>query len=104
MTPHFTATVANGSAPGTDYTKDFAIRVYAPKLTGTVSITGTAAVGQTLTADMESAMTGVVEEMSGETLWAKSVTGGGATSLFTGVSADSSGNVYAVGRQGGTGT
>ena len=45
------ATIANGASATTNFTQDFAVTVTLPALTGTVSITGTAQVGQMLTAD-----------------------------------------------------
>ncbi|MDR0909242.1 MAG: fibronectin type III domain-containing protein [Spirochaetaceae bacterium] len=45
------ATITNGLAAGTDYTKDFTISITLPPLTGTVAINGNAIVGQTLTAN-----------------------------------------------------
>jgi endo-1,4-beta-xylanase len=44
------ATIASGLSTSSDYTQDFNITVTLPTLSGSVSITGTAQVGQTLTA------------------------------------------------------
>ncbi|GHV96226.1 hypothetical protein AGMMS50293_25460 [Spirochaetia bacterium] len=46
----------------------------------------------------------VVVPISGDALWAKSVSAGSSLSGFTSVAKDSAGNVYAAGHQGGTGS